>query len=263
MKPPTGVELLQALEYMLEARVHGLSAVLDDLGQIHAVEQRKRGEAFSLREHVRGLVLSLLSNQRPWLPIARMLPEIEVALLEFDPDLLEAAPPIELEERIRDLKAGNRAIAAQMRTLAANIRTLRKIERDKGSLDAFVTSAAPEDVAGWLADDRGPYKLKQVGVPLAMEYLRNVGISSSKPDTHVLRILGAERLGYLEAGPVPEDAIRVVHALSLDAGVSATELDTLIWLFGAQGYGEICTSSPQCDVCTLRAKCRTGVRSLN
>ena len=42
----------------------------------------------------------------------------------------------------------------------------------------------------------GKYKLKYVGKALAWEYLRNVGVDGAKPDTHLKRILGSNRLGY-------------------------------------------------------------------
>ena len=158
--------------------------------------------------------------------------------------------------RLRGLSGGNRGLAANMRHLAANVRTLRRIERDHGSIDAFVTSRPPELVARELADTRSTYKLRQVGMALALEYLRNVGISTAKPDTHVLRILGPERLGYFEAGAPLEVVVRIVDALARDADVSTTELDNLVWLFGAKGYGAICTAAPECDGCELAVRCR-------
>ena len=39
------------------------------------------------------------------------------------------------------------------------------------------------------------YKLHQVGEALAWEYIRNVGIDGAKPDTHIRRFLGSNRMG--------------------------------------------------------------------
>ena len=39
------------------------------------------------------------------------------------------------------------------------------------------------------------YKLHQVGEALAWEYIRNVGIDGAKPDTHIRRFLGSDRMG--------------------------------------------------------------------
>ena len=55
-----------------------------------------------------------------------------------------------------------------------------------------------------------PYKLRYVGPALALEYLRNVGIRAGKPDVHVLRILGGERLGYIRGRPTEQEAVQLV-----------------------------------------------------
>lgn len=52
--PLDGAELVAAVRAMLRAQVHDLDAVLAGFGQVAAVDRRTRGEAFDLREHVRG-----------------------------------------------------------------------------------------------------------------------------------------------------------------------------------------------------------------
>lgn len=44
--------------------------IIKEFGQVRASEERAAGKEFGLRDHVRGLVLALLSCQRPWGPIA-------------------------------------------------------------------------------------------------------------------------------------------------------------------------------------------------
>jgi endonuclease III len=258
VQPLTGKQLLDALRSMLRTTIPDLDAVLDQFGQVGSVERRAAGGRFTLKDHVKGLLLALLSNQRPWLPIARAMEQIEEALLGFDPDDLERADPLELTARLVELRCGNRAVAKQMRDLARNIATLRRIEAEHGSLDAFVTSAEPELIARQLSDSRSPYKVMQLGFTLATEYLRNVGISTAKPDLHVQRILGPERLGVFPDGTSLEGMVQILATMAGDAGVSTSELDTLVWLFGAKGYGEICTASPACDRCMLAVRCERG-----
>lgn len=106
VQPFTGKQLLDALRSMLRTTIPDLEAVLDQFGQVRAVERRADGEQFSLKDHVRGLLLALLSNQRPWLPIARAMEQIEGALLGFDPDALEHAAPSELMARLVELRCG-------------------------------------------------------------------------------------------------------------------------------------------------------------
>jgi hypothetical protein len=104
-------------------------------------------ERFGLRAHVRGLVLSQLSNQRPWKPIAENLHRIQRIFFDYDPDTLQQADPRSLANDVRAIRCGNRAILEQMNALASNIATFRRIEGDYGSLDKFVTSSDPFGIA--------------------------------------------------------------------------------------------------------------------
>ena len=51
--------------------------MIADFGQVEASEKRRRGQRFALRDHVRGLILAQLSNNRPWGPIARNRDKID------------------------------------------------------------------------------------------------------------------------------------------------------------------------------------------
>jgi hypothetical protein len=68
---------------------------------------------------------------------------------------------------------------------------------------------------------------------LALEYLRNVGIRAAKPDVHVLRILGGERLAYFLGKPAEREAVQLVADLATQIGCNETYLDNLLWLFCA------------------------------
>lgn len=71
-----------------------------------------------------------------------------------------------------------------MKVLSYNIDVLATIQRTYGSLDSFVTSDTPYNIAEKLSKKGSRYKLKQVGYALALEYLKNVGIPAIKPDVH-------------------------------------------------------------------------------
>ncbi|MBC8286896.1 MAG: hypothetical protein H8E42_05410 [Nitrospinae bacterium] len=64
--------------------------------------------------------------------------------------------------------------------------------------------------------EKGSYKLKQIGIPLALEYLKNI---------------------------------------AKEINCSITYLDNILWLFCADGYGEIFGSKPNCNVCELTSDC--------
>jgi hypothetical protein len=168
-------DLLAGLRTTLEREGKDYEGWIRAFGQVEASERRSRGEPFCLRDHVRGLLLSQLSAQRPWGPIARNLDAIGQVFYGFDADVLREADPGALTAAIQDLRCGNRQLARQMRALRENIDTLRRVEAEHGSVDAFVTIGPADEVAQRIATP-GRYRLKYVGFTLAVEYLRNVGI---------------------------------------------------------------------------------------
>ena len=211
------------------------------------------GEVFGLSDHVRGVVLAQLSNQRPWRPVSIRLAEIDQLFQQFDPEFLKQADPRMLEQGLLNLRCGNRAVRRQMESLAGNIATLEAIEREFGSLDGFVTSDTPDVVARRLALP-SPCKLQNIGFTLAQEYLKNVGIESVKPDLHVLRIMGPTRLGLIREES-PEAAYREIMQRAAEINRSPVYVDNVLWLFGAKEYGSICGASPRCTVCRLKSYC--------
>lgn len=257
--PPTPTALVFGLRDGLMNQQVAVEKVIAEFGQVRAGEDRAAGRTFSFGEHLRGLVFSLLSSQRPWGPIHENRDAIAEIFGEFDPEFLKAADPARLEFALRAIRCGNRAIGRQTRSLAANVSVMEQIVADFGSLDAFVTSGTSGSIADRLAKPGSPYKLAGVGLALAMEYLRNVGIYAGKPDLHVLRILGPERLGLLDdAAPTACNAVGVIDRLAAGAGCNATYLDNLLWMFCATDYGNICSATPRCDACGLAASCREG-----
>jgi len=257
MASPSARDLLAGLQNTLKACGVDYDRTIKDLGQVGASEAREGGQVFTLRDHVRGLLLSQLSNQRPWKPIAENQDRIRQVFLDYDPNGLQQANPMELAIRIREIHCGNRAIAKQMNALQMNISTLRRIEKDCGNLDRFITSSDPSEIAEQISTP-GPYKLQQVGYTLALEYLRNVGIRAAKPDSHIRRILGGERLSYFAGYPDEKAAANLIVKLAAEADCNATYFDNLLWLFCADGYGEICGDSPKCDICAFHHNCNYG-----
>jgi hypothetical protein len=221
---------------------------IDDFGQVAALEQRQLGKVFTLREHVRGLLLAQLSNNRPWGPIARNRDHIDQIFMNYDPESLKEADPNRLATQIKGLRCGNRGIGKQMEGLRKNIETLERID----DIDRYVQSDRSEVIANQFAS--GKYKLVQIGFPLAMEYLRNVGIDTVKPDLHICRMIGPERLALCDETPSPEQAHDVLMKWAVNSDHSAMYIDNLLWLFAAKDYAAICSSKPRCNIC-LVSKC--------
>ncbi len=253
MSPPAPHQFLSLLKSTLRDRDVDYDRVIERFGQVRASQDRARGKKFDLRDHVRGLVLSLLSNQRPWRRIEIHLEQIEQIFLRYDPTQIKGSNPSRFEAALREIRCGNRNIHNQMTDLRSNIETFERIIEAHGSLDRFVTSESADEIARRLAG--GKYKLKQVGFTLALEYLRNVGIRAPKSDLHVIRVVSGARLGFVEGEPSEQEAYDVMVRLADAADVNRTYLDNLLWLFCARDYGNICGAEPKCGICRLSDFC--------
>nr|MBE6545208.1 hypothetical protein [Oscillospiraceae bacterium] len=236
----------------IEKMLHEKQITFDSLTHLTWIEERASGKHFCMREHIRGLIYSLLSNNRPWQQIEENIDKIDEIFFEYDKDKILATNAAEFIDRLQSIKCGNRNIKNQMNSLHANIRKLERIEKEFGSLDNFVTSGSPLEIADLLANSI-KYKLNTLGLALAMEYLRNVGVDATKPDTHIRRILGKNRLGYSPreiAGDI--EAINIINEIVSQTNYSASKIDAIFWLFCSDGNGKICTEKPHCDQCTLK-----------
>jgi len=252
------IELVNKMEATLRKIGYDLEQAIHDLGQVSKSERRDRGESFSTDEHLKGLILAMLSNQRPWGPIAKNMDKIADIFFGFQLDKIKKADKKELAKKLKDIKCGNRFIDKQMESLDYNIGVFEQIELDYGSLDHFVVSDSPDNIARELGKGR-KYKLKQIGYTLALEYLRNVGIPAVKPDLHIRRIIGDERLNFCKGYPSENEAVKTLETIAKEAGVHLTYLDNLMWLFCAVDYANICGSEPKCHLCELRYHCNTGL----
>ena len=254
MIPPKANELITVLEETLSSNGVDYQNFIDESGQVKASEDRKNGKVFPFPEHLRGLVYAQLGNQRPWGPIADHVAAIDEIFFDFDPDRLLGTPPEYFSNSLKEIRCGNRQINKQMIVLSENINTLKRIVSDHGSLDAFVVKDDALSIATALSYP-GPYKLKQIGFALALEYLKNVGVEAIKPDVHIMRILGRSRLGYFKNNPDEVEAIIEILALAHEAQTNAIYLDNLLWLLCAKNYGNICKKEPRCDLCGFKEMC--------
>ena len=219
------------------------------------IKERSSGRHFPISDHLRALVYAQLSANTKWSRIVPHLHEIDCLFSDYDvTDVLNHDAGYYISG-IKALKCGSRCTNDQMKHLHTNIQTMQAIEREYGSMDAFVTSDAPETIVRDLS--AGTHKLLYVGPALAWEYLRNVGIDGVKPDIHVCRFLSAKRSGLSDSETVTTDeAVKIVRDISETLQMPMVEIDSIIWSFCASGYGEICTAEPKCDQCVIRDFCK-------
>lgn len=224
---------------------------------VEKVKNRSSGKHYCIEDHIRGMVYSMLSNRRKWCYIVPNLPKIDKLFFDYNPDQIINAAPSDLYNGLCNLKCGNISAKKQMDVLADNVRTLQKIEKEYSNLDSFVTSESSYIIVNKLSKSGSPYKLKMMGEALVWEYLRNVGIDGAKPDEHLKRFFSTDRMGNSKRSLANSKEIyEQVKKLSDETGMLMVEIDSLIWSFCADGYGEICTASPECHNCPIREYCK-------
>lgn len=222
-----------------------------------AVSERKSGKHFSFSSHLKGLIYALLSNQTKWSRIKPHLKDIDKLFFYYETEKIKAMPAKYFYNGLFALKCGNIRTKAQMESLHKNISVFEKIETNFDSLDNFLDHAPASDIVCMLSDVNSPYKLRMIGEALAWEYLRYMGIDAAKPDTHLRRFLGADRMGTGSKSPATVDDVNTqIDILAKATGLMKIEIDGLIWGFCADRYGEICTASPKCNKCPIRQYCK-------
>ena len=239
--------ILSEIEIMLKEQ----QLDFDRLTHLDWIRQRSEGKVFSMSEHIRALIYSQLSSNRPWKQIESSIDRIDEIFFHYDKEKILETRPEYFTEKTLAIKCGNRGIRKQMEALHFNIRKFERIEREFGTLDSFVTSGSPLEIADLLANSL-KYKLGAVGLPLALEYLRNVGIDAAKPDIHIRRVLGSKRLAYSKTELAGEiEAVEIIDSMASEIGCTAAYIDAILWLFCSDGNAMICTENPHCDRCRL------------
>ena len=136
------------------------------------IEKRKAGKHYTIQDHIRGMVYSMLTNQTKWYRVEPHLQEIDKLFYDYDPDKILSAEKGYFCQGILDMKCGNMSTKAQMEALPDNIGTFQRIEDEFGSVDAFITSAPANVIVEKISNGSSPYKMKMLGEALGWEYLR-------------------------------------------------------------------------------------------
>lgn len=209
---------------------------------------RQSGHVFTFEEHIKAMLLSLLSANRPWKQIEENIDNLDKVFHQYNPEYLIDENPKVLMDEVCKIGCGNRAIMRQMEGVSYNVRLMQSIVDVIGDLEKLVVNNEPYDVSAILSS--GHYKLAGFAQTLALQYLRNVGIDTCKPDVHIRRILARLRLIPYEDCPVI-DVVNTMSRLSRELGIPITLVNEIIWTYGATGFGEICAKVPKCYVCQI------------
>lgn len=235
------------------------------------IDRRKSGDTFTVTDHIRAMVYSMLTSGAPW---NRLEPYIDIEtgriwiideiFYQYDVDKLLSTDPSELVGQITAQTLGAPYIKNQMNALInANIENLLALEKEYGSTDNFYQSIINTDstmktLVKELSAAGKPHKFAQLGEALTAEYLRNVGYDIAKPDRHICRILGSDILGCSDKKVVPiYEAFDIVAAIANALEKDTAEVDYILWSYCASGYGEICTlKNPKCQYCVAKQICK-------
>lgn len=225
----------------------------------HQIEKRKSGGIFTIEDHIRGMVYSMLSSGISWGRVESgidlktgMIKPIDDLFHDYDVKYLLQCDPEELRNQIRELHLASLSTRRQMIALITdNIPKLQHWIKAYGSIDNYYKLHIKGDrpinnLVSRLAFPDGEDKLMQMGIALTCEYLKNVGYDLGKPDRHICRILGSTALGVSDMKIVPAyEALNIVADIATELNKPAAEVDYILWSYCAKDYGEICTKPPQ------------------
>lgn len=235
------------------------------------LDKRRDGGAFTVSDHIRGMVYSMLTSGAAWNRLephidtaTGQIPVIDDIFYQYDVTALQSADLTKLCEKVKAQKLGTQYLKNQTEALVKeNIGKLLSIKEKYGSVDNFYQSLADKNdnlktLVRELATAGKPYKFAQLGEALTAEYLKNVGYDIGKPDRHICRILGSEYLGCSKHQDVPPyEAIDIIADIAKSLNKPAAEMDYILWAYCASGFGEVCTKkNPKCmELCIAKSFC--------
>lgn len=234
------------------------------------IDKRHMDGVFSLNEHIRAMVYSMLSSGTVWNRISQQA-DTETAYINpvdkifcgYKPEELLACSPEQLRDELKKIHCASQYTLNQMNALiSVDIPKLITFEKEYGTIDNYYNEIIQSDktlitLVKILSDTTSKDKMAQMGIALVCEYLRNVGYDIPKPDRHICRILGSEILNFSRSKIVPPfETFEIIFKLSKLLNKPVAEVDYILWSYCSTGYGEICTSkTPKCKLCVVEGYC--------
>lgn len=222
---------------------------------IDIIELRKKGKLFTFSEHLEALIISLLSNHR-WgnSNIRENKSKIDNIFHNYDKNYLKVVDPNDIINELKKIHCTNPMIKKQMDSLSFNISIFEKIEKEFKTLDNFVTTISPNDIANWF--NEGKYQMKQVGRAFTFDYLKRVGINTCKASTQLERLFGSSRLGIVKNELATSgQVISIIKKISQMNCISELEVESILQQYCWLRSANICGEQPKCEKCKLRNLC--------
>lgn len=236
----------------------------------HQIDRRKEKGLFSIRDHIRAMVYSMLSSGVAWNRIANRtdnttgeIKAVDEIFYDYVPEQILKCTPEQLRDSLKDIHCASRYTRRQMNALInVNIPKLLMFEQEYGMIECYYKNLIEQDktmiiLVNALSDTKSKDKMSQMGIALVCEYLRNVGCDIPKPDRHIRRILGSDTLAFSSNSPAtPFEVFDIISKIAVQLNKSVAEIDYILWSYCATGYGEICTiAKSKCDICIAKKYC--------
>jgi endonuclease III len=222
---------------------------------VNDVKLRKKGKKYSFEEHLKALIIALLSNHR-WGDnnIRENTNTINNIFHNYDKNYLKIVNPSILVKELKKIHCTNPMINNQMKALSKNIMVLEKIEKDYGSLDKFVNKETPNDIANMF--NSGKYKLTQVGRAFAYDYLKRVGVNTCKKSSQLERLFGSHRLGIVKnTNATEQQVLNIIKKIAILNNCDEIIVESIIQQFCLLRSANICGEHPNCERCKIREYC--------
>lgn len=222
---------------------------------VYSVNLRKNGKKYTFEEHLKALIIAQLSNHR-WGDnnIRENMDTIDEIFHNYNKNYLKIVDPIILVNKLKKIHCTNPMINNQMKSLSRNIIILEKIEKDYGSLNNFVNTESPNDIANMLND--GKYKMSQVGRAFAYDYLKRVGINTCKNSVQLKRLFGSLRLGIVEnENATEQQVLNIIKKIANLNNCDEIVVESILIQFCLLRSANICGEYPNCEKCKIRSYC--------
>lgn len=234
------------------------------------IDKRKENGSFSVNDHIRAMVYSMLSSGVAWNRIAESadiatghIRAVDEIFCDYSPQQLLKCTPEQLRDSLKEIHCASQYTFKQMNALiSVNIPKLLMIEQEYGMIDSYYDTFIQKDktlitLVKTLSDVASKDKMIQMGVALVCEYLRNVGYDIPKPDRHIRRLLANGTLAFSSnKTATPFEVFDIISKIAVQLNKSVAEVDYILWSYCANGYGEICTvAKPKCDICVAKKYC--------
>ena len=104
------MEILNRIEKMLQEK----HISVETMTHLEWIQARSAGKQFSMSEHIRAMIYSLLTNNRRWDQVERNIEEIDKIFFDYDKERILNTPPEFFVEQIQKIKVNGRTVRSML-----------------------------------------------------------------------------------------------------------------------------------------------------